>query len=290
MPRGGEGFQADGGETGWNEVLVCRAADSWPLGLNGAEQRAGGAAGGVAGGAAGSGEAGPVPCPGSRLTPFTCKPNGNYHQMCLNRIRCVHHFMLCSPHSAWSITSPKRACKHHFKLFCMDERIIIYSIKSSPHRWRFGLFLCGGSQRPLFMLLAAFHGDILLGPSHCGSGAPIKQEGRGTGLPPCQGRLGPGWPLMSWKVGRQLLALTGAGGTRLASTPGLSLEPKPSTSTLRAQAGPSGASLLHLLSSRSIPLFCVRSPCHLPSALAPTGWASWGGVSGLLLIISKCHL
>lgn len=35
----------------------------------------------------------------------------------------------------------------------------------------------------------------------------------------------PGWPLMSWKVGRQLLALTSTGCTRLASTLDHSVEP-----------------------------------------------------------------
>lgn len=105
-------------------------------------------------------------------------------------------------------------------------------------------------------------------------------------LPPRPGRLGLGWPLMSWKVGRQRLALTGAGRPGWHPPLDRSLQPQCSNRTSRAQAGPSGASLLHRLPSHFVPLFWPCSPCSLCPTLAPTGWVSWEGVSGLVLSIS----
>lgn len=90
----------------------------------------------------------------------------------------------------------------------MGECIIIYLISASLIVGGLACFLpvaAGGCS----MLLAAFHGDRARGhPTK--AQAPL-DEGRGVGATSQPRQAGPGCPLMSWKVGWQLLALTGAG-------------------------------------------------------------------------------
>ena len=142
----------------------------------------------------------------------------------------------------------------------MNYRVVLHGWRNNKSFfccWRFGLFPSGGSQWLLFTIPAVFPGDTL--PSHHGPGIPSRQEGRGmqSFLP------NPGGPLMSWEVGRQLLALTSTGCTRLASTLDHSVEPiwappghqEPGQGLLEAPRSS--------LPSHFIPLFC-RAPLPRP--------------------------
>lgn len=96
----------------------------------------------------------------------------------------------------------------------MGECTIIYLISASSIVGGLACFLpvaAGGCSLCSWDLsvLAAFHGDKPRGhPTK--AQAPL-DEGRGVGAASLPRQAGPGCPLMSWKVGRQLLALTGAG-------------------------------------------------------------------------------
>lgn len=135
----------------------------------------------------------------------------------------------------------------------------------------------GGSRWWFFMFLAACRGTHPRGHPTLGHGDPpppphphpMDQREAGCGATSLPRQTQPRPVLMSWKVGPQLLALTGAGCRGRASAPGPQLGTQTLHQDINGPAGPSGASLLHLLPPHFIPLFCAQSPCPSPQSRLP---------------------
>lgn len=131
----------------------------------------------------------------------------------------------------------------------------LLEVRTVPFQWR----PCSGSGGP---------SPGAIPPRHRARETGGKQSAE---LPPCPGRLGPGCPLMSWKVGQQLLALTGAGRPGWHPPLDHSLEPKRSNRTSRAPCrafwglvAPHSAFLFH-------PFVRSPRPPPRPPAAAPLG-------------------
>lgn len=154
----------------------------------------------------------------------------------------------------------------------MHVYITICLVKLSLPCWRFGLFPFGGQPVVILYVPSSLPWDAPPGPSHSGAwGPPVDQREAGCGATSLPRQTQPRPVLMSWKVGPQLLALTGAGCRGRAPAPGPQLGTQTLHRDIKGPARPSGASLLHLL-PHFIPLFCSQSPC--PS---PQSWLPWDG-------------
>lgn len=109
--------------------------------------------------------------------------------------------------------------------------------------------------------------DASPGPSHSGAWEPppMDQREAGCGATSLPRQTQPRPVLMSWKVGPQLLALTGAGCRGRASAPGPQLGTQTLHQDIKGPAGPSGASLLHLLPPHFILCSVPKAPVLPPS-------------------------
>lgn len=148
----------------------------------------------------------------------------------------------------------------------------------------------GGSWRLFFMLLVACHGTHPQGHPTMGHRGPCGHKGsRVWSYLPAQADLTQAGPdvMESWPAaaGSHRSWLYKAGIRPLTTT--WNPDPPPGhQGPGRAFWGliaPSSASSFH-------PFVLSQRPLPLPQVPAPMGWMSWGGVSGLLLIIPKCHL